>query len=85
MRYLDSLLEYSELLGEIFQGRNSYSLGTGSTEAEKRKAVGQYLGKSTPVLGETSWSWVHRDVFPSFLMCDSACGGCPQSEHGAQS
>lgn len=45
MRYLDSLLEYSESLGEIFEGRNSYSLSSGSTDAGKKKAVGQYVGE----------------------------------------
>ncbi len=45
MSYLDSLLEYSESLGEIFQGRNSYSLAGGSSDTDKKKAVGQYVGE----------------------------------------
>ena len=45
MRYMDKLLEYSGLLGEIFQGRSSYSMGGSSTESEKRKAVGHYVGE----------------------------------------
>jgi len=62
MRYMDKLLEYSGLLGEIFQGRSSYSLGGGSLESEKRKAVGHYVG-------ETKHSWSPGSYHQCVRMC----------------
>lgn len=44
LRFIETLLEYEDLLGDIFQGQSSFSLGNRSTESEKKKAVGQYLG-----------------------------------------
>ncbi len=45
MRFIESLLEYVDLLGDIFRGQNSFSLANEMSEDEKRKSVGQYLGK----------------------------------------
>lgn len=45
MRFIEALLEYEQFLGEIFLGQNSFSLGNGTTDMEKKKAVGQYLGE----------------------------------------
>ena len=45
MRFIEALLEYADFLGDIFQGVNSFSLGSGISEVEKMKAVGQYLGE----------------------------------------
>lgn len=46
MRFIEALLEYEDFLADIFQGLDSFSLGNGTTEIEKKKAVGMYLGKS---------------------------------------
>lgn len=43
MSFIKDLLEYANSLGEIFQGLNSFSLSSGSSEFEKKKALGQYL------------------------------------------
>lgn len=45
MRFVKALLEYAGALGDIFQGLNSFSLGSDTSDLEKRKAVGQYLGE----------------------------------------
>lgn len=45
MSFIKDLLEYANSLGEIFQGLNSFSLSSGSSESEKKKALGQYLGE----------------------------------------
>ena len=45
MSFIKDLLEYANSLGEIFQGLNSFSLSSGSSEFEKKKALGQYLGE----------------------------------------
>ena len=42
MRFINSLLEFAEFLGEIFQDQSSFSSAV--DDAEKRKAVGHYLG-----------------------------------------
>ena len=44
MRFIEAVLEYEQFLGEIFLGQNSFSLGN-SSEAERKKVVGQYLGE----------------------------------------
>ena len=73
MRFIESLLEFADFLGDIFQGLNSFSLGNGITESEKRKAVGQYLGGFG---------------FADVQTCDhynySKGFGCGQLEHGTQ-
>ena len=45
MRFIEAVLEYEQFLGEIFLGQNSFSLGNGTSEMERKKVVGQYLGE----------------------------------------
>lgn len=70
MRFVEDLLEYENSLGDIFQGQNSFSLGDEIFQAEKKKAVGSYLGWSM-----TLFCWCVTYYF-------STCAGCPQPQHG---
>ena len=40
--FLENLLEYSRIVGEVFLGEGSFAAR--SSDQERRKALGQYLG-----------------------------------------
>lgn len=74
MHFVEALLEYASLLGDIFQGQNSFSLGT--SDSEKKKAVGQYLGMCCSSEG-------HYVQIGNVITC-SASFRCSQPQHGTQ-
>lgn len=43
MWFIEQLLDYSRILGEVLQGQSSYA--TSSTDLERNKALGKFLSK----------------------------------------